>query len=135
MSFKKNTDDSDPSQKGKVEEIVTPTLDTSPRKGRPEEKVCMNPSNPPPKESESETAYQYTAAAVGPNPQHQGSEATLYSINCTGAPTSIPAQLLQKIQREELVSQQPFLDCITPKWHRDLCPFTRRSEVNSNEAH
>jgi hypothetical protein len=80
----------------------------SPRKGRPEEKEGMYPSDPSQKDSESETAYQYTAAAVSPNAQHQGSEAHLYSIDYTDKPPPNPAQLLQELHHEELASQQPF---------------------------
>ncbi len=46
-----------------------------------------------------------------------------------------PAQLLQELHCEELACQIPFLDCITPKWHRDLCLFSRQLEEYSNEAH
>jgi hypothetical protein len=99
---------SGPSQK-------TPPQRMSPRKGRPEEKEGLFPSDPSPKDPESETAYQYAATAVSPNAKYQGSEAPLYSIDYTGKPPSNPAQSLQELHCEELASQQPFLDFIPPK--------------------
>jgi hypothetical protein len=36
---------------------------------------------------------------------------------------------------EEPESQQPYLDCLTQVWHREIRLFARRLEEYSNEAH
>jgi hypothetical protein len=38
-------------------------------------------------------------------------------------------------QFEDPESQQQYLDCLTPIWHRDICVFARQLEEYSNEAH
>ncbi len=112
----KITDESNPSPKRQEEDIVNPKQRMSPRKGRPEDKEGMNPSNPSPKEPEPVTAYQYAVATASPNAQHQGSKSPLYSIDYTGdPPPPNAAQVLQELHCEELASQQPSLDCITPR--------------------
>jgi hypothetical protein len=89
-------------------------------------KVCIQvilPENQ--KDPESETAFQYAAAAVSPNAQHQGLEAPLYSIDNPGKSQPKLAPLLQELHHEKLASQQPFLDCITSRWHRDIHLYSR----------
>jgi hypothetical protein len=49
QNSRNSIDERDPFQKGHEEEIVTPTLRTSPKKGRPEEKEGMYLSDPSPK--------------------------------------------------------------------------------------
>ncbi len=45
------------------------------------------------------------------------------------------AQTLQDQQFEDGESQELFLQCLTPIWHRDIRVFARQLEEYSNEAH
>jgi hypothetical protein len=126
---RKGVDESDLTQTGQKEEIASPPPRTSPRRGRPEEKAGMNqsdfsqittpqctslhkaipkdnkgiypgdPSQSPQKDPDSQIAYQHAAIAISPN-AHQSSEAPLFLIDPTRAPSPNPALLLQnKITR------------------------------------
>ncbi len=53
----------------------------------------------------------------------------------TLALTPNAAQTLEDQQFEDPESQELFLQCLTPVWHRDIRVFARLSEEYSNEAH
>jgi hypothetical protein len=112
---------SDPFQK-------PPPQHTSPRKGILEEKEGMNQIGPFQKEPESRVVFHHAAAAVSPNTHHQGSEASLFTIDHDGKPPPNPAQTLEEQDCKKLASQQPSLDLIAPRWHRDIHLFARQSE-------
>jgi hypothetical protein len=120
-------DENDHSQTGQAEEIATPPAwFTSPRQGRPEEMTEMNPSNPLQTEEPGiGNQYYYAAFAVSPNAHHYDAEAPLFSIDCA-LPNA--AQILEDQLCEESESQQPYLDCLTQAWHRDIHLFARQME-------
>jgi hypothetical protein len=59
----------------------------------------------------------------------------LFSIDRVAKPLPNAAQTLEDQHFEEPESQQPFFDCLTQVWHRELRLFARRLEEYSNEAH
>jgi hypothetical protein len=59
----------------------------------------------------------------------------LFNAHHTAKPVPNAAQTLEDQQFEDPESQELFLQCLTPVWHRDICVFARRLEEYSNEAH
>jgi hypothetical protein len=61
----------------------------------------------------------------------------LFTVDRTAKPKPDPnaAQTLEDQQFEDPESQELFLQCLTPVWHRDARVFARQLEEYSNEAH
>ncbi len=59
----------------------------------------------------------------------------MFTVDHIAKPVPNAAQTLQDQQFEDLESQELFLQCLTPVWHRDIRVFARRLEEYSNEAH
>jgi hypothetical protein len=131
-NLSKSADENVHSQTGQGEEIATPPNQrTSPRRG-----TEMNSSNPlQPEESGSGNDIYYAASAVSPNANHQVPRVPLFTVNHIAKPVPNAAQTLQDQQFENQESQELFLQCLTPVWHRDIRVFARRLEEYSNEAH
>ena len=132
-----STDENDHSQTGQGEEIATPPAwCTSPRRGRPEELTEMNPSNPLQTEvSRIGNEIYYAASAVSPNANHQVQRVPLFTVDSTAKPVPDAAQTLEDQRFEDPESQELFLQCLTPVWHRDIPVFDRGLEEYSDEAH
>jgi hypothetical protein len=94
-----------------------------------------NPSNPLQTEPEIGNDCYYADSAVSPNAHHQDKKAPLFSIDCVAKPLPNTAQTLEDQHFKEPESQQPYLDCLTQVWHREICLFARQLEEYSNEAH
>jgi hypothetical protein len=77
----------------------------------------------------------YAASAVSPNANHQVPRVPLFTVDHIAKPEPNAAQKLEDQQVEDPDSQEQFLDCLTPIWHRDICVFARQFEEYSNEAH
>jgi hypothetical protein len=77
----------------------------------------------------------YAASAVSPNANHQVQRVPLFTVDRTAEPVPNAAQTLEDQQFEDLESQDLFLQCLTPIWHRDIRVFARQLEEYSNEAH
>jgi hypothetical protein len=95
------------------------------RRERPEELTEMNPSNSLQPEPEIGNDYYYVASAVSPNAHHQYTEASLFSIDHIAEPLPDAAQILEDQHFEESESQEPYLDCLTQVWHRQIHLFAR----------
>jgi hypothetical protein len=67
----------------------------------------------------------YAASAVSPNSNHQVQRVPLFTVNCTAEPVPNAAQILEDQQFEDPESQELFLQCLTPVWHRDIHVFAR----------
>jgi hypothetical protein len=59
----------------------------------------------------------------------------LFNVDHIAKPVPNTAQTLQDQQFEDQESQELFLQCLTPFWHRDIRVFARQLEEYSNEAH
>jgi hypothetical protein len=59
----------------------------------------------------------------------------LFSIDCVAEPLPNTAQTLEDHHFEEPESQQPYLDCLTQPWNREIHLFAGQLEEYSNEAH
>jgi hypothetical protein len=59
----------------------------------------------------------------------------LFTVDHTAKPVPNAAQTLEDQQFEDPESQQQFIQCLTPVWHRDIRVFARRFKEFSNEAH
>jgi hypothetical protein len=59
----------------------------------------------------------------------------LFTVDRTAKPVPNAAQTLEDQQFEDPESQELFLQCLTPVWHRDIRVFARQLEEYSNEAH
>jgi hypothetical protein len=96
----------------------------------------MNPSNPLQTEEPGigNDSY-YAASAISPNANHQVPRVPLFTVDRIAEPPPTAAQTLEDQYCEEPESQELFLDCLTPVWHRDIHLFARRLEEYSNEAH
>ncbi len=131
-SPRKSTDENDHSQSGQGEEIATPPARrTSPRRG-----TEMNSSKPlQTEESGIGNDNYYAASAVSPNANHQVQRVPLFTVDRTAEQVPNAAQTLEDQQFEDPESQELFLQCLTPVWHRDIRVFARRLEEYSNEAH
>jgi hypothetical protein len=96
----------------------------------------MNPSNPlQTEESGNGNDIYYAASAVSPNANHQVQIVPLFIVDRIAEPEPNAAQTLQDQQFEDPESQELFLQCLTPVWHRDIRVFARQLEEYSNEAH
>jgi hypothetical protein len=56
----------------------------------------------------------------------------LFTVDHIAKPLPNAAQTLQDQQFEDQESQELFLQCLTPVWHRDMPVFARRLEEYSN---
>ncbi len=84
----------------------------------------MNSSNPlQTEESEIGNDIYYAASAVSPNANHQVPKVPLFTIDRTAKPVPNAAQTLEDQQFEDPESEQLFLQCLTPIWHRDIRVF------------
>jgi hypothetical protein len=77
----------------------------------------------------------YTASAVTPNANHQVQRVPLFTVYRAAKPVPNAAQTLEDQQFEDPESQELFLQCLTPVWHRNIRIFARQSEEHSDEAH
>ncbi len=59
----------------------------------------------------------------------------MFSIDRITKPLPNAAQALEDQHFEDQESQEPYLDCFTQVWHRQIRLFARRLEEYSNEAH
>ncbi len=85
----------------------------------------MNSSNPlQTEESGIGNDIYYAASVVSPNSNHQVQRVSLFTVDRTAKPVSNAAQTLEDQQFEDPESQQRFIQCLTPVWHRDICVFT-----------
>jgi hypothetical protein len=108
-----------------------PARRTSSRRG-----IEMNSSNPlQTEESGIGNDIYYATSAVSPNANHQVQRVPLFTVDRTVKPVPNAAQTLEDQQFEDPESQELFLQCLTPVWHRDICVFARQWEEYSNEAH
>ncbi len=95
----------------------------------------MNPSNPLQTEEPGiGNDSNYAASAVSPNANHQVLRVPLFTVDRIAKPLPTVAQTLEDQYCEEPESQEIFLDCLTPVWHRDMHLFVRQLEEYSNEA-
>ncbi len=85
----------------------------------------MNQRNPLQTEPEIGNDYYYAASAVSTNAHHQDTEAPLFTIDRIAKPLPNAAQTLEDQHFEEPESQQTYLDCLTPVWHREIRLFAR----------
>jgi hypothetical protein len=109
---------------------------TSPRRGRLEEFIELNPSNPLQSEEPGiGNDSFYAASAVSPNVNHQDKTSSLFTIDRIAKPLPNAAQTFEDPNFEEPESQQPFCDCITQVWHQHICLYARQLEGYSDEAH
>ncbi len=96
----------------------------------------MNSSNPLKiEESGIGNDIYYAASAVSPNSNHQVQRGPLFTVDGTAKPVPNAAQTLEDQQFEDPESQELFLQCLTPVWHRDIHVYARQLEEYSNEAH
>ncbi len=87
----------------------------------------MNSSNPlQTKESGIGNDIYYAAPAVRPNANHQVQRVPLFTVDHTPKPVPNAAQTLEDQSVEGPESQEQFLQCLTPVWHRDICVFARQ---------
>jgi hypothetical protein len=77
----------------------------------------------------------YAVFAVKPNANHQVPRVPLFTVDHNAKPEPNAAQTLEDQQFEDPESQELFLQCLTPVWHRDIRVFARQLEEYSNEAH
>ncbi len=59
----------------------------------------------------------------------------MFTVDRTSKPVPNATQTLQDQQFEDQESQELFLQCLTPFWHRDIRVFARRLEEYSNVAY
>jgi hypothetical protein len=59
----------------------------------------------------------------------------LFTVDCIAKPATNAAQILEDQELEDPDSQEKFLQCLTPIWHRDIRVFTRQLEEYSDTAH
>ncbi len=103
QTWRKSTDENIHSQTGQGEEIATPPAQrTSPRRGRPEEFIEMNPNNPLQSEKPGiGIDIFYAASAVSPNANHQDKTSSLFTIDRVAKPLPNAAQTLEDPHFEE----------------------------------
>ncbi len=65
----------------------------------------------------------YAAPAVSPNANHQVERVPLFTVDRTAEPVPNAAQTLEDQQFEDPESQQRFMQCLIPIWHRDIRVF------------
>ncbi len=84
----------------------------------------MNSSNPlQTEESGIGNDIYFAASAVSPNSNHQVQRVPLFTVDHTAEPVPNAAQTLEDQQFEDPESQELFLLCLTPVWHRDIRVF------------
>ena len=59
----------------------------------------------------------------------------MFTVDRTAKPVPNAAQTLEDQQFEDPESQELFLQCLTPVWHRDIRVFASQLEEYSNKAH
>ncbi len=59
----------------------------------------------------------------------------MFTVDRIAKPVPNAAQTLENQQFEDPESQEQFLQCLTPVWHRDRRVFSRQLEEYSNEAY
>ena len=74
----------------------------------------------------------YAASAVSPNSNHQVQRVPLFTVDRTAKSATNAAQRLGDQELEDPDSQELFLQCLTPSWHRDICVFARQMEEYRN---
>jgi hypothetical protein len=77
----------------------------------------------------------YVASDISPNANHQVPRNSLFTVDRIAIPEPNAAQTLEVQQFEDPESQELFLNCLTPVWHRDICVFAGKLEEYSDEAH
>jgi hypothetical protein len=77
----------------------------------------------------------YAASAVSPNANHQVQRVPLFFIDHLANPLPHAAQALEDQKFGNTESQELFLQCLTPVWHRDIRVFARQFEEYGDEAH
>jgi hypothetical protein len=96
----------------------------------------MNSSNPPKTEEPGFGNDSYCAAsAVSLTANHQVPRVPLFTVDRIAKPEPNAAQTWEDQQFEDPESQELFLQCLKPVWHRDIRVFVRQLEEYSNEAH
>ncbi len=96
----------------------------------------MNSSNPlQTEESGIGNDIYYAASAVSPNANHQVQRVPLFSIERAAKPVPNATQTLEDQQFEDPESQELFLQCLKPIWHRDIRVFARQLDEYRDEAH
>ncbi len=96
----------------------------------------MNSSDPlQTKESGIGNDIYYAASAVSPNANLQVHRVPLFTVDRTAKPVPNAAQTLEDQQFEDPESQELFLQCLKPIWHRDIRVLAQQFEEYSNEAH
>ncbi len=96
----------------------------------------MNSSNPlQTEESGNGNDIYYAASAVSPNANHEVQRVPLFTVDHTAEPAANAAQSLADQELEDPDSQELFLQCLTPVWHRDIRVFATQMEEYSDEAH
>jgi len=86
----------------------------------------MNPSNPLQSEEPGiGNDSFYAASAVSPNANHHVPRVPLFTVDRITEPEPNAAQTLEDQQFEDPESQELFLQCLTPVWHRDIHVFVR----------
>jgi hypothetical protein len=86
----------------------------------------MNSSNSlQTEESEIGNDIYYAASAVSPNANHQVPRVPSFTVDHIAKPVPNAAQTLQDQQFEDQESQDLFLQCLTPVWHRDIRIFAK----------
>jgi hypothetical protein len=130
QTSRKSTDENVHSQTGQGEEIATPPArHTSPRRGRPEDCIEMNPINPlQSEEPGTRNDSFYAASAVSPNANHEDKISSLFTIDRVAKPLPNAAHTWEDPRFEEPESQQPFFDCITQVWHQHIHLYARQLE-------
>jgi hypothetical protein len=84
----------------------------------------MNSSDPLKTEESGIGNNIYNAAsAVSPNANHQVQRVPLFTVDRTAKPVPNAAQTLEDQPFEDPESQEQFLQCLTPIWHRDIRVF------------
>jgi hypothetical protein len=96
----------------------------------------MNSSNPlQTEESGIGNDIYYAASAVSPNSNYQVQRVPLFIVECTAEPATNAAQRLADQELEDPDSQELFLQCLTPVWHRDICVFAGQIRLVNLKGH
>jgi hypothetical protein len=130
QSSTKSIDENDHSQTGQGEEIATPPAQrTRPRRGRPEEFTEINSRNTLQTEEPGiGNDSFYAASAVSPNANYQVPRVPLFTVDRIAKPEPNAAQTLEDQHFKDPESQQQYLDCLTPVWHRNMRVFAKQLE-------
>jgi hypothetical protein len=67
----------------------------------------------------------YAASAVSPNANHQDRTSSFFTNDQVAKPLPNAAQTLKDPHVKDPESQQQYLDCLTPVWHREIRLFAR----------